>query len=184
MERWRVERALEVWKTCVEVQQHFNDIELRVRQFALAILAAVLAASVATMEFGAVVEFLGIRIGLSTLVLLAGALVWLAFYFVDRVWYHPLLIGAVRQAESIENELQREVLGIGLTKRISRESPVTVRGVTIHARHKMDVFYVGVFVVLLIISLGAHYATASGNDGAGGEGPVEQSAPGGLMSGM
>lgn len=116
MEPWRVEKALEVWKTCVEVQQHFNDIELRIRQFALAILAAVLAASVAIMEFGAVVAFLGVRIGLSTLVLLAGAFVWLAFYFVDRVGYHPLLMGAVRQAESIEDELHREVPGIGLTK--------------------------------------------------------------------
>ena len=59
-----------------------------------------LALTVATFALGAagVAAKDGTRIGypsLGSLVPVIGLLLWYAFYFVDRVWYHPLLKGAV-----------------------------------------------------------------------------------------
>jgi hypothetical protein len=34
------EVQVEIWKKTVDVQQHFNDLELRIRNFALAVLGA------------------------------------------------------------------------------------------------------------------------------------------------
>ena len=44
------ERLLEAWKVTVEVQMHFNELEMKVRSFAITVLAAFLAASRAFEE--------------------------------------------------------------------------------------------------------------------------------------
>ena len=36
--------ALEVWKTTVDVQKHFNELELKIRNFAITVVGAFLAA--------------------------------------------------------------------------------------------------------------------------------------------
>lgn len=156
MDANKVDRALEAWKVTIGVQQHFNDIGLKVRQFALTVLAAVLAASAAVLDTGTAVKIWGFTTSLAVLFLLAGALVWLAFYFVDRIWYHPLLLGAVKHAEQLEEMLTDDVPGISLTRSISNASPVTVVGHEMHSGTKMSVFYVVIFVVLLALATGAH----------------------------
>ncbi|WP_224401814.1 hypothetical protein [Pseudonocardia sp. ICBG1034] len=145
---------IEVWKQTVAVQQHFNDIEWRIRQLALtAITFALGAAAVAAKDRTAVNAF-GINIQLATLILLFGFALWMSFYFVDQVWYHRLLLGAVKHGEAIEEEIQKFLPSVSLTQTISRSSPYTFgigsKTICIHSRIKLRIFYVIGGLVLLV----------------------------------
>lgn len=108
---------IEIWKQTVTVQQHFNDIEWRIRGLALtAATFAIGAAAVATKDGP---PFTG------TVILLIALLLWYAFYFVDRYWYHPLLKASVVQGEQLESEIEKVLPAAKLTQTISAGSPVT-----------------------------------------------------------
>src|SRR5215217_2383954 len=113
---------VEMWKKSVDVQQHFNDIEWRIRGLALTVATFALgAAGVAAKD--------GTRIGwlsLGSLVVLLGLLLWYGFYFVDRVWYHPLLKSAVKHGTVIEEEIKKSLPQAGMTAAITAGSPQNV----------------------------------------------------------
>lgn len=111
---------LEVWKKTVDVQQHFNDIEWRIRGLALTVMTFTLGAAGLAAREGS--EFW--HLSLALLVLVVGSVLWLAFYVVDKVWYHPLLIGAVKHGTALETALGVE--RAGLTHAISKASPYRV----------------------------------------------------------
>lgn len=166
---------VDLWKKAVDVQQHFNDIEWRIRGLAL---------TVATFAFGAagVGAKDNTKIGplsLGTLIILLGLLLWYAFYFVDRVWYHPLLKAAVAQGEKWEQEFQKYLplagaLGApGMTSAISAGSAAAEVGwltkrlsrkKTMHSAEKLVWFYgVGstAFVIAAIaLQIGASIHTS------------------------
>lgn len=119
----RVELQLEAWKATVGVQQHFNDIELKVRGLALTVISAVIGAAVLALRDGTTVDLFGVEWKLATLVLLVAIVIWRAFYQVDQIWYHRLLLGSVQHGETLEKLLADEVPGIGLAQRIREESP-------------------------------------------------------------
>jgi hypothetical protein len=93
-----VKLAVEGWKKTVEVQQHFNDLELRIRNFAITFTAAVLG-----LVGWALKE--GVDSFLPTGLLAIGTLGWVAFYLMDRHWYHRYLDAAVEHGRRIENWL-------------------------------------------------------------------------------
>lgn len=153
---------LEVWKTTIGVQQHFNDIEMKVRGLALTVLTATLGAAAVAVRDGTVIEVFGVGIKLGAAVLGAGLIAWGGFYFVDQIWYHRLLIGAVDHAQKIEDLLEEKMPGAGLTHSIREASPypgqIGVWGVkityTLHSRHKLSVFYGLVAAVLIVLAVG------------------------------
>ncbi|GAA1770930.1 hypothetical protein [Nostocoides vanveenii] len=51
-----------------------------------------------------------------------GLLLWYAFYFVDRVWYHPLLKASVAHGTKIEDEIKRSLPEAGMTAAITAGS--------------------------------------------------------------
>jgi hypothetical protein len=136
---------VDIWKKSVDVQQHFNDIEWRIRGLALTVATfAIGAAGVAAKD--------GSRVGwisLGTLVLLVGLILWYAFYFVDRVWYHPLLKAAVEQGTIIEDEIKKHLPRAGMTATITKRSRQDVgkvvaflsRKPTMHSDDKLAWFY-------------------------------------------
>lgn len=132
---------LEAWKKTIDVQQHFNDIEMRIRNIAVTVLAGVLGAAALALQGGYFV--------LVAFLLLAGLIAWLAFYFMDRFWYHQLLKGAVRHAEDIEARLESRIPSITLTRTISEASKVQLLGTTIHSNRRLTGFYW--FIALLLI---------------------------------
>lgn len=155
---------LELWKQTVTVQQHFNDLEWRIRGLALTALTFALgAAAVAAKD--------GTRVGggaflLATALLIVGLVLWCAFWIVDQVWYHPLLIGSVRHGEALETELRAYAPAAGLTGTITRSSPWRPRlylrskgdgwawrpvGPALHSSGKMRIFY-GLGTVTLLAS--------------------------------
>lgn len=120
----QVGHYIDLYKQSVEVQMHFNDIEWRIRGLALTVATFALgAAGVAAKD--------GTRIGcvsLGSLVLVIGLLLWYAFYFVDRVWYHPLLKGAVETGTAIEAEIKKVLPQAAMTATITARSKYQTKG--------------------------------------------------------
>ncbi|GGN07831.1 hypothetical protein GCM10009721_39310 [Terrabacter tumescens] len=109
---------VEMWKESVEVQRHFNDIEWRIRGLALTVATFALGAAGVAAKDGTKVT--GVSLG--SVVVLIGLLLWYAFYFVDRFWYHPLLKAAVTHGTAIENEIKKTLPGAGMTASITAGS--------------------------------------------------------------
>jgi hypothetical protein len=154
-------RSLEVWKIVITVQQHFNDIEMRIRNFALTLLVAVLGASAIAFRERRTISILDFQTSLAAVFLVGGTITWLAFYFVDQIWYHRLLVGAVGQGMKLEELLADHVPGIGLTQAIGEASPIRLPGgLTLHSRHKMLIFYFVIAVILLVLATLGHLDAA------------------------
>lgn len=145
---------VEMWKQAVEVQMHFNDIEWRIRGLALTVATFALGAAGLAVKDGATVG--GFSLG--TLVILSGLLLWYAFYFVDRVWYHPLLKASVAHGTRIEDEIKRSLPAAGMTASITAGSKYQTRRLVrfisgrtdMHSVDKLVWFYkVGAFALAL-----------------------------------
>jgi len=102
----------------------------------------------------------GYTIPLSVCILVITLIVWFAFWFIDRHWYHNLLIGSVKEGEALESALQANaLLPISLTKTITKESRETkfLWVFKSKARHKLSFFYGGlalvIFLFLIVASL-------------------------------
>jgi FMN phosphatase YigB (HAD superfamily) len=111
--------VIEVWKKAVDVQQHFNDLELRIRNYALTVLGGLFAV------IGFAIKEHVYRWGLVG-VLVAALVLLYAFYFMDRHWYHRLLLGSVSQGSFIENRYRKSFPEMGLTTAIGISSPADV----------------------------------------------------------
>lgn len=149
------ENRIEIWKTIIEVQKHFNELEMRIRNVAVTVLAAFLAAAGFTMKENIHVTLWIDRVSLTSLVLLGAALCWLAFYGMDRFWYHRLLIGSVKQGLVAEAALANTYPEIGLTKAIGDESPIKIGRWHVHSSRKIDIFY---WLIALLLLAGAAIA--------------------------
>lgn len=141
----QVGHYIDMWKQSVEVQMHFNDIEWRIRGLALTVATFALgAAGVAAKD--------GTRVGwfsLGALVIMIGLLLWYAFYFVDRVWYHPLLKASVAHGTKIEDEIKKSLPAAGMTASITAGSAYQTNGIVqvlsrrkrMHSDDKLVWFY-------------------------------------------
>ena len=161
--------VVEIWKKVVDVQQHFNDLELRIRNFALALTGTFLALGGYAIKETVSTRLFGIDVSVASLIVLAAIVPLSAFYFMDKWWYHKLLDGAVQAGIASEAQLRALGYDVALGTKISEASPITNRlyGKKIdstcpfytlpkrqmHSRHKMDVFYGILFISLIGISI-------------------------------
>lgn len=148
----KLKLVVEVWKKTVDVQQHFNDLELRIRNFALTLLVGVLGGTALALKEGRVpVNVGGFQMSLASALMLAGFVGWTGFWLLDRHWYHRLLVGAVAHGKKIE-EAWGETLPVGLTKTIEENSHIPVK------RRFTRILLVGVFsaVIGLLCLWGIH----------------------------
>jgi hypothetical protein len=146
-----------VWKKTIEVQEHFNDLELRIRNFAITVLGAVLSGTALSLKEGLAVSLAHHRFPLAALLMFVALITWLAFYSMDRCWYHRLLYGAVAHGYQIEGRLALVLPDIDLTHSIGKASPIpiTINGKKreIKTTAKMDLFYLviaGLLTILLV----------------------------------
>jgi hypothetical protein len=164
--------AVEVWKKSVEVQQHFNDISLRLRNIAIPLLIGVVgAAGFALKEH---------QWPLAFAVLMMGGIGWRAFYIMDRFWYHEFLRAATSHVGKIEEGLKGEIPEMGLSNEIQKMSSAVQipryigRGARpMGSRERLDHFYILGFTVLAMafgVVTGAAISTWLGR-------PPTQSAP-------
>lgn len=149
---------VEIWKKIVDVQQHFNDLELRIRNFAIIVVGAFLGLGGYALKERDFTSFLGPSITLACPIVLSALLPLFAFYLMDRLWYHRLLDGAVKAGIEAESSLRDLGLKVDLGGQISKSSPFTIPLVKwkVHSRHKMDGFYglLALAILALGISLG------------------------------
>lgn len=166
--------GLEAWKTIIEVQQHFNTIEMQIRSVAISLLTATIgAAAVVYNQMQGVIaeaikagtpvpplnslQILGINISSAKMIVVGGLFGWLAFYWMDRWWYHQFLQGAVNQAQYIEDKLKEWVpYGelLGLSSAVRKASHYKILGrFEIRSDRRVDLFYaiVAVFLILIIL---------------------------------
>jgi hypothetical protein len=149
--------VIEVWKKTIDVQQHFNDIELRIRNFAITILIAAIGAAGFALKENLKVLLVGIDIPLASILLLAGAFALVPLWFMDKHWYHRLLYGAVRHASGIEERHKRYFPEIGLSQRITDASPVKLGRWTLHTPQKLNLFYLIIGVSLVLGAVGVFF---------------------------
>ena len=157
------EELLEIWKKCVDVQMHFNGIELQIRNYAVTLLVAVIGAVAYALKERVEVNVSGHTFSIAVAILPAGILGWTAFYFMDRHWYHRLLLGSVQHAARIEKAVGPE---LELGDAISKASPIpicekkirsanagteTVQKIEIRSSQRIDLFYAAGLTFLIVL---------------------------------
>ena len=168
----------DIWRKTVEVQQHLNDLELRIRNYAVTILAAILGVAAYAVKETLQIGVFRHRISVAAATLVGAIIPWLTFYFMDRFWYHRLLYGAVAQGKLIEDRWKDTIPEISLTEAIGRYSPLKFFRWKIHCPRKIDLFYgAGVFL-LLVLSLLAQYAARPVADNSPSNKPAQVTTQG------
>jgi hypothetical protein len=164
----KIKLILEVWKTDLEVQQHFNMIEMQIRNIAVTLLTAVVGAAVIgsarlsdvlstapvagdTAASQIPIQAAGYHITPASMILFGGLIAWFACYFMDRHWYHRLLQGSVSHSMYIEKQLENVFPYVSSSNTIKQISPFKLFGKVIHSETKMDIFYFSIGIVLLIL---------------------------------
>lgn len=151
---------IEIWKKIVDVQQHFNDLELRIRNFALVVTGAFLGLGGYAIKDGGRINAFGCDVSVAGLVVFLAILPLLAFYFMGRFWYHRLLDGSVQAGIEAEEALKALGYKVDLGSQIKAKSPFTLCFTrwSIHSKAKMDIFY----VILVLTLLGVGFSLAFG----------------------
>lgn len=172
----KVGHWVEMWKQTTQVQQHFNDIEWRIRGLALTAATFAIGAAAVAAKDGASWT--------APIVLVIGLLLWYAFYFVDRFWYHPLLKAAVSQGHKIEDHIAEFMPGADLARTISVGSPVPKpgvikvlslgrgRNVQLHSDHKLVWFYRLGGLALLAAAIGLTIQAAVSDESSEPDSPI------------
>lgn len=171
MSREREAEIIEVWKAVIDVQIHFNDIGMRIRGMFVTIILALFASLGFLLDKKIGLEAGRLVIQFAVVVPLFGVLGTYLFYFMDRYWYHRLLIGAVKQGIVIEQLGIGTIPELNLTKVIGDESPYEPRGFAkffaglivshpklktagkLHSDGKIEFFYKSVMVALTLTAL-------------------------------
>lgn len=135
------EAALQIdaWKTIVEVQQHFNDVQMRIRSICLTLLGTIGGAF--AYAYHQATWFGTFSQPLSTYLALIALVIVLLFWFMDGVWYHQFLLGAVIAGQKLEQDIQKTIPAVALTSTISRESAKPFFGRMLSPGSRGTIFY-------------------------------------------
>lgn len=146
---------IEIWKKIVEVQQHFNDLELRIRNFALIVTGAFLGLGGYAIKDAGIVKLFGLEVSIAGLVVVSAIFPLTAFYFMDRLWYHRLLDGSVYAGIEAETALKDLGYKVDLGFKIKEHSPFKLwltKEKMIRSATKMDLFYAILAGSLLLVA--------------------------------
>lgn len=146
---------IEIWKKIVDVQQHFNDLELRIRNFALIVTGAFLGLGGYAIKDAGVVKLFGLEVSIAGLAVVSAIFPLAAFYFMDRLWYHRLLDGSVYAGIEAETALKALGYKVDLGSKIKEHSPFKLwltKKKMIRSATKMDLFYAILVVSLLLVA--------------------------------
>lgn len=171
MEDQQRKQIIEIWKTIVEVQMHFNDISMRIRSMFITILLALFASIGFLLNKELNLEIMAYNVQFATIMPLFGIFATWLFYFIDRYWYHRLLVGSVKHAIEIEKKYKNDMPELSLTDAIGEESPYQPRGGArwlanllvrhekyretgkLHSDGKIELFYKSVILVLALTTI-------------------------------
>lgn len=107
----RAELLIDYWKQTSNVQQHFNDVSMKLRNFAVVVFSGFLTGVGLAIHKSVYISILGTDISAGVLFALAGMVATQLIHFMDTYWYHVFLKGAVTTSASIEKEINN-ILGV------------------------------------------------------------------------
>jgi FMN phosphatase YigB (HAD superfamily) len=161
---------VDIWKTIVDVQKHFNDISLRIRGLFITIILALSAAVGVLAGKDLRITLQGVTVYYAMLIPIVGIVGTLLFYFMDRYWYHRLLVGSVTQGLAIERKYRFEIPEIALTDTIGASSPIRLtrrltkwladlvvtdegywKNGTVHSTGKIELFYKPIVYLFVLV---------------------------------
>jgi hypothetical protein len=98
---------VECWKQSTKVQQHFNDISMKVRNFAVVIFTTIITGVGLSLHKGIYLTIHDYQLSVAFLLSITGLLVTQLIHFMDTYWYHILLKGAVNETQKLEKEIKK-----------------------------------------------------------------------------
>ncbi len=107
----RASLLLDYWKQTSNVQQHFNDVSMKLRNFAVVVFSGFLTGVGLAIHKGIAITLLNVEVSAGVLFALAGMIATQLIHFMDTYWYHVFLKGAVSTSSSIEKEI-KNILGV------------------------------------------------------------------------
>ncbi|MDG0805720.1 HAD family hydrolase [Pectobacterium brasiliense] len=152
----KLKLEVEIWKTAIDVQKHFNDMSMRVKHYAILMLTAFLGAIgfIYKNQGQMAITIDGHAINLTGILGVVAILVWNLIFFMDYIWYHPMLKGSVMSALSIEERLRFDLPTLNLTKTIGEHSHKYVLfDKPFNSNRKAMYFYNGVTITLSILTV-------------------------------
>lgn len=114
--------VIATWSKVIDVQKHFNDIALRIRNLYLTVFTFIVAGLGYVLKEKIIIQIMSFEMRLELLFCFLGALIMYSFYLMDKYWYHKFLIGASKQASFIETKWHKKFNELGLSNSISKES--------------------------------------------------------------
>ncbi|WBL22337.1 HAD family hydrolase [Zunongwangia sp. HRR-M8] len=135
------DNIIQVWAKTIDVQQHFNDIALRIRNITLTVFTFLIGAIGFTTKDHLYITISDNAVSYTALIAALGIIIIAAFFYMDRYWYHNLLVGAVNQGLEIEKKWGNIFPEMRLTNSIGNSSPHTFVLWKIHSKHKFLIFY-------------------------------------------
>jgi len=148
-----------IWENIISVQKHFNNIEIKIRNYAVTLYTFILAGIGYAVKENVIVLIKEKSISLAAIIAIFGIVPIIAFYIMDRHWYHRLLSASVEQGIKIEEELKEIYPSISLTTTIKEKSPISFSFLftefKIRSGEKLDFFYLllafSFFFIALVI---------------------------------
>lgn len=120
--------SVEAWKKTIDVQQHFNEICMKIRNVYATLLAGLFAliGILETRTEDVMISAFGYEIHGVLFILLGIYGMSMLFYFIDRHWYHRLLVGSVLNGLEVEKYLNKKLVGFKLTSFIGDNSALDI----------------------------------------------------------
>ncbi len=147
------EIAIEAWKKAVDVQQHFNEIELKIRNFAVTLFTFILTGVGFLYKEHTSIHLLDRYFSAASLLAFLGCAGIFLFYFMDKFWYHRLLLGSVYQAIDIETRWKHSFPELNLSEKIKKLSSLTILGISFGSNRKITYFYRGMLGLLFLLAV-------------------------------
>lgn len=116
--------VIAIWEKTIEVQMHFNDIEMRIRNLFITVILALTGAIGWVLDKEYSLGIYNLQLNFAWLLLLAGMIASYLFLLMDKYWYHRLLKGAIAQATALEKMYGESIPALSLTSKITDLSPI------------------------------------------------------------
>ena len=145
-----LDSVIEAWKQTVTVQMHFNDICMKIRNFAITVMVAAIGLAAYSTQEPIEIDLFAWRLPIGVFVTLVGLIGWVAFWGMDRHSYHLYLQAAGQHAGSIETRWSNRLPELLLSSLIREKSKRKLLGFEFPSASRLNTFYgVGAFVFLL-----------------------------------
>lgn len=97
---------LELWKTALNTQMHFNDLIMKLRAIVTSIITAVFGAAAIGLlsQITTRIPILDKNVHISFLIITVGIFLLIAYFILDVFYYFKLLLGAVKCSKDIEKK--------------------------------------------------------------------------------